>query len=202
MKKTIIGLVGPIASGKGVVAKYLKSLGFDLYSLSDRVREEAALRGLSLIRENLQNVGNDLRAIYGGQVLAERTLELMTGLEECIVIDAIRNPAEIEFLKKELGVTIIGIDADTEKRMEWYLWRAGERGEDGATEEDFFRANNRDLGIGEEDSGQQVGRCLDMADIIIRNEGSKRYLLEEVDYHLILDLGFGPEGARRRLEKK
>ncbi len=201
MTRTVIGLVGPIASGKGEVAKYLRGLGFSVFSLSDRVREEVNARGLPLSRENLQNVGNELRETFGGHVLAERTLALLSGLEGNIVIDSIRNPSEIEFLRQALGITVMGIDASPENRLEWYLDRAWRRGEDGAAEGDFIRANNRDLGLGENNLGQQVGRCLEMADVVIQNEDTKKHLLEDVDYYLISELGFSPEGARRHREK-
>lgn len=201
MKRTVIGLVGPIASGKGEVAKYLRSLGFSYFSLSDRVREEIMERGLPLTRENLQNVGNQLREVFGGQVLAERTVDMLGDIEDLVVIDSIRNPSEIEFLKETLGITIIGIDASPETRLDWYLHRANIRGEDGVTEEDFIRANGRDLGQGENSLGQQVNRCLELADIVIRNEDTKKHLLEAVEYYLISELGFCPEGARRSKEK-
>ncbi|KKT42469.1 MAG: hypothetical protein UW88_C0004G0016 [Candidatus Collierbacteria bacterium GW2011_GWD2_45_10] len=197
----VIGLVGPIASGKGEVAKYLRDLGFTVLSLSDRVREEVSARGLPLSRENLQNVGNDLREIFGGHVLAERTLELLGSTDGNVVIDSIRNPSEIEFLRHVLGITVIGIDASPELRMEWYLDRAWRRGEDGTSDADFVRANNRDLGLGENNFGQQVVRCLEMADVVIQNEDTKKHLLEAVDYYLISELGFSPEGTRRSKEK-
>ncbi|PIR99466.1 hypothetical protein COT86_03875 [Candidatus Collierbacteria bacterium CG10_big_fil_rev_8_21_14_0_10_43_36] len=201
MTRTAVGLVGPIASGKGEVVKYLKKLGFTVFSLSDRVREEVCVRGLPLSRENLQNIGNELRETYGGHILAERTLEMLGDFEGNIVIDSIRNPSEIEFLKEALGITIIGIDASPEHRLEWYIDRAWKRGEDGTMEKDFVKANSRDLGLGENNFGQQVGRCLAMADVIIQNEDTKKHLLEAVDYYLISELGFSPEGTRRSKEK-
>ncbi len=53
----VIGLVGPIASGKGTISEYLKSQGFVYFSLSDVVREETVARGLEMSRKNLQDVG-------------------------------------------------------------------------------------------------------------------------------------------------
>lgn len=202
MNKIAIGLVGSMVSGKGTVAKYLKELGFTYDSLSDRVREEAVLRNIPITRTNLQNLGNDLRLRFGPHILAERTLELLGDRTNRLVLDGLRNPAEIAFLKKALGMTIVGIDAPLEMRLEWYLQRAEGRGEDTPSEAGFYVSNNRDFGIGEPDAGQQVQRCLAMADILIQNDGSKKQLLTEVDYHLILDLGFSPEGARREREKK
>lgn len=201
MKRTVIALVGSMVSGKGDIGKHLKSLGFVYESLSDRVREEADVRGVPRLRENLQNIGNDLRAVYGPQVLAERTIELLRRTTGPLVIDGVRNPGEIEFLRQALGAQIFGVDAPRERRLEWYLERAQQRGEDGATAEDFFRADDRDHGVGEPDNGQHVGRCLAMADCFIYNDGSKKKLFEEVEYYLILN-GFSPEGARRLQEKK
>ena len=203
MNKVVIGLVGPMVSGKGDVGKYLKrELGFIYESLSDRVREEADARGVERLRENLMDIGDDLRKIYGNAVLAERTIELLYDKTGNVVLDGVRNPGEIDFLRREMGALIFGIDAPIEKRLDWYLQRAEGRGEDIPTVEGFYRANNRDFGLGEPDSGQQVGRCLALADLLIQNDGSPRHLLEEVDYHLILDFGFSPEGARRAQEKK
>lgn len=202
MNKVAIGLVGSMVSGKGTVAKYLQSLGFTYESLSDRVREEALRRQVPITRTNLQNIGNDLRLQFGPHILAERTLEIIGDQTDRLVLDGIRNPAEIDFLKKALGLTVMAIDAPVEMRLEWYLQRAEGRGEDTPSEAGFFVSNNRDFGIGEPDAGQQVQRCLAQADILIENNGSIKNLLSEVDYHLILDLGFSPEGARRHLEKK
>ncbi|KKS94688.1 MAG: hypothetical protein UW68_C0010G0012 [Candidatus Collierbacteria bacterium GW2011_GWB1_44_6] len=201
MKRTAIGLVGPIASGKGEVVKYLKNLGFICFSLSDRVREEAFSLGIPPQRENLQNIGNSLRNTFGSHILAERSLELLSGDEELLVFDGLRNPSEIEFLCESLDIHIIGINASEENRLKWYLERAGIRGEDGLTEADFHLANNRDLGQSEPESGQQVSVCLEMADEIIQNDGSKRHLREAVDYLLISEFGISPEGLRHSKEK-
>ena len=57
----IIGLTGKNAAGKGEVAEYLKKKGFVYYSLSDVIREEATEKGLEHSRENLINLGNELR---------------------------------------------------------------------------------------------------------------------------------------------
>lgn len=201
MKRTVICLVGPMVSGKGDVGSYLKSLGFVYESLSDRVREEADARSIPRLRENLQNLGNELRKTYGPSVLAKRTVEILKNATESIVIDGVRNPGEIEYLRSELDATVIGIDAPIKKRLEWYLERAKKRGEDGLTEEDFYRADNRDHGIGEDPNGQQVGLCLELADYGIYNDGTKEKLFENVEQILSLN-GFGPEGVRRIQERK
>jgi len=184
MDRIVIGLVGSLCSGKGTLADHLKDLGFSYEILSDRVREEARARGLEITRTTLQDIGNELRETFGGQVLVERTLPLIIDKRGNLVIDSIRNPEELNFLRKVLGATIIGIDAPKERRLKWYLARAKERGEDGTTVDDFYRHDNRDFGIGEPSKGQQVKKCLDLADVVLYNLGSKIELNEECDMYL------------------
>src|SRR3989344_4727298 len=177
MKRVVIGLVGPIASGKGFLAEFLVGKGFAYWSLSDRVREETERRGLPKERSILQDIGNELRQSFGPVVLVRQTLVLIPDTAELVIIDSIRNPMELDFLKA-FGTAIIGVDASVENRLRWYLERAKKRGEDGATAEAFYRANARDLGEGEDAYGQQGGECLRLADIKLFNDGNDRFLRE------------------------
>lgn len=164
----VIGLVGPIASGKGTISEYLKSQGFKYFSLSDVVREETVARGLEMSRKNLQDVGNDLRETYGGAVLVHR-LEEKINQQDFVVIDGIRNPEEIFAIKKQFGGKIITISAYKNRRVERYLERAKVRGEDAASVASFKMIDERDLGKGEAESGQQVQACIDLADFTLKN---------------------------------
>src|SRR3990167_1806923 len=97
MPRKVIGLVGPIASGKGTVIDFLKEKGFKAYSTSDVLKEEIAARGLEITRATCNAVSNDLRENLGADILAARTAEVIEqDNREYVVIDAIRNPAEIE----------------------------------------------------------------------------------------------------------
>lgn len=178
MKRIVIGLVGPIASGKGFLGKYLEELGFFYTSTSDRVRDEANRRGIVPTRENLQDIGNELREEYGAAVLVERCLVLIPTEAELVVIDGMRNPGEVRFVKELLGGSIIGVDAPVELRLKWYLERAKKRGEDGVTEADFWRANNRDLGMGEDPLGQQGRTTFALSNRVIFNDGADSMVRE------------------------
>jgi len=202
MEKIIIGLTGSLCSGKGTVANHLIDLGFNHQILSDRIREEIKSRGQEITRTLLQDVGNELRLTYGGAVLAERTLEIIAHTEGNIVIDGVRNPDEINFLRESLNAKIIGVHAPKEKRLEWYLERVISRGEDGKTSVDFERDDNRDFGIGEPENGQQVGKCLEMANIVLWNAGSKADLYRECDNYFRDVLKFDPEIHHPNIEKK
>lgn len=201
MPQIFIGLVGPIASGKGTVAEHLKDLGFKAFSLSDKVREEATRRGLEINRENLQNVGDDLRAKFGNQILAERTAFDLIGETDNIIVDSIRNPGEIEYLRNFFNIKIVGIDAPIENRIVWYVERARERGEDDPDMTVFIKASLRDRGVGQNANGQQVDKCLELADVVLYNSGTKKEINNEVDQYLKSELNFDPETSRKNKEK-
>lgn len=177
-ERIVIGLVGPMAGGKGVLAQHFAVNGFHYQSLSDRVREEADRRGLVRTRVVLQDVGNDLRFRYGPCILAERTVAMIPDDVTMIVIEGIRNHGELIYLREVLDAVIIGVNAPAELRLQWYLKRAVERGEDGVTEDDFWKADARDRGEGETIFGQQGAQCMRMVDYRIQNDGSDRIFRE------------------------
>lgn len=199
MKRIVIGVIGPLAGGKGAFCNFLKERGFTLTSLSDRVREECRAQGLPIGRESLQDMGDRLRRGFGTDVLARRTIDLFqnSGVE-LIVIESIRNPGEIDLLRKELGAYIVGVTASFQKRFERILTRG--RPDDPKTWEEFLRIDSRDSGINQEAHGQQVSACLQLADEIIENETDNLDALRARAEDLITRLG--PEGKPTAKERK
>lgn len=203
MKKTIIGLVGDIASGKGMVAKILEDKGYSRHVLSDRIREEISRHGLiDLVddRETLQDIGNELRCEHGPQALAEITDSFINASQSrFVVVDGLRNTAEIAYFKaKYPEFYVIGVDADKEVRLGRYLART-KRG-DPKTEVDFNRLDSRDMGTGENKFGQQVSVCFEIADIVITNNWDKiDPLRKEVEGALVT---LGIEGQIKQRERK
>jgi dephospho-CoA kinase len=179
-RKIVVGLTGPIASGKEIVSKVLKEKGFEYYSLSHRVREEAKSRGLEPTRETLQNVGDSLRVKFDGAVLAQRTADIFRTIPNpLILVDSIRNPAEIEYLRQEFNAKIIGVTASEETRFQRVLAR--NRDSDPKTFEEFVKAARRDQGLGQEELGQQVKTCLKLSDVVIENNGTVEELVKKVN---------------------
>ncbi len=196
-----LGLVGPIASGKGVLADHLKYLGFEYVSLSDEVRAEAIRRGIPINRHNLQNLGDELRKTFGNCVLADRAMLSVKDPSHNLIFDSIRNPGEIRELKHILNIKIIGVDAPVERRLIWYLERAKERGEDDPDMNAFIQVSIRDRGVNQEKYGQQVDECLKMADVIFQNTNKKEDIIRELNKYLKSELHFDPEIHRKSKEK-
>lgn len=170
----VLGLTGPNASGKGEAATYLSRLGFRVHSLSDIVREEARAEGLPTERRYLIEVGNRLRREGGPGVLAERILER---LGERDAVDSIRNPAEIEVLRRLPHFFLIGVSAPTEVRFKRSLSRA--RPGDPQTLSQFRRREAQENT--DDPAAQQLDAALALADRRIVNHGDLEALHRALD---------------------
>ncbi|MDO9027322.1 MAG: hypothetical protein Q7U68_00435 [Candidatus Roizmanbacteria bacterium] len=167
---TYIGVVGQIAGGKGILVKYLtERLGFVSFSLSSIVHNELKKKGIKeFTRKTLQDIGDKLRKEYGNDVLARRTIEILKEKNiKKAVIEGIRNPGEIEFLKKNPNFILIGVKAKRELRFKRLLSRR--KPWDPKNWNDFVKVDRRDLGVGQQKSGQQVGECLAYCDYVLTN---------------------------------
>jgi len=180
MPKIVIGLVGPIASGKGTVIDILKDKGYTPYSLSDALKEEIAARGLEITRFNCNRISNELRETQGTDVLARRTAEVIDQEKhELVAIDAIRNPLEIKFLQNKFGAKIIGVVADQKRRYEMFRER-GTFTDEIQIFEQFKELDDREFAQ-KGSHKQQIKACLDAADVIIENNSTIQDLTQKVE---------------------
>jgi len=170
----LIGLTGTNAAGKGEVASFYRKKGYDYISLSDIIREELRNRSLPASRENLIAVGNELREKSGPDILARRAAARISGKT---IIDSIRHPVEIEYLRSLGSFILLAVDAPVEIRFE----RAKKRGRDesASTLEEFIEQENREKGSG--GNNQQLDRCLALADLMIINDGSLEELQQKLE---------------------
>jgi dephospho-CoA kinase len=176
----IIGLTGSMGCGKGEIVKILQDNGFSYITLSIMVREEARRLNIPEERELLMEVGNKMRKEGGAGILAKKSLEKILDSEcENWVIDGIRNPAEIIELRNTKDVYIVGVNANKELLVDRIISRGRES--DSKERAEILRKLDRELGIGENDDGQQVGKCMKEVDFMIDNEGT----LEELKNNFI-----------------
>ena len=167
-KKLVIGITGTLLSGKDVVERILKDKGCQSISLGQVCRDELKLKELEINRKNQQDLGNDLRKEFGGQVLAERALKKFQSYNAPLVINGIRNLDEIKYLKENSDFKLIGVDAPIETR--WQRVQARNRDADLLNHDRFFIDDARDKGFNVPLNGQQVGMCLVHADFLINND--------------------------------
>lgn len=180
MNRIVVGLVGPIASGKGTAVKMLTKKGFASYSLSDRIREEIRRRGQEVTRESLNLVSNEMRQSLGRDILPKQTADLINSEQPSkVTVDAIRNPAEIIYFKEKFGAKIIGVVADQKKRFEFFEKR-GTNNIGIETWEQFKALDDQEFAQ-EGKHKQQINECLKLADVIIENNGTIEELKTKID---------------------
>ncbi|MFH0864048.1 MAG: AAA family ATPase [Candidatus Gottesmanbacteria bacterium] len=178
MKRLIIGTVGLPGSGKTTIANYLSKQRFIVVRLSGFLEAEAKKKYGRINRLTLQDIGNEFRKKYGPSVLAELAIKQVKNKNR-VVIDGIRNVAEIKFLKQQGSFYLVGINADPQIRYQRLLkikakalpkW------------EEFLRLDARDNGRGQSSSGLQVNKCLAKADtVIVHNSQDPQELYEKLD---------------------
>ena len=173
----IIGLTGTNGSGKTVTAEYLKTKGFEFYSLSDEIRAELDRQKVEANRENLIQTGNRLRTEFGPGVLAERVKRRLRH-DRNYVIDSIRNPYEVDALRATGDFHLLHLDAPREVRFERVVARGGRRTPDNF--EQFVEQEDREI-QSDDPANQQLRACYEKADHTLQNDSSIDDLRSRLD---------------------
>jgi dCMP deaminase len=173
----IIGLTGKNGAGKTAVLEYLQRRGFEAYSLSDEIREEIRIRGQQVTREVLIDVGNELREKFGPGILAMRVLRNLESNHN-YVIDSIRNPSEVQVLKRRGDFTLLAVEADVYIRFE----RSRHRDREGAAQtlQQFKEEEARELDS-DNPANQQLHATRQKADLVVTNDGTLEDLHRQLD---------------------
>ena len=182
----IIGLVGLPGAGKTTIAKYLEKKRFTHVILSDFIKVEASKSGIvDFTREILQDYGNKMREQFGPQILAQLALKkIRSDKITKVVIDGVRNPYEVAFLKVENNFTLIGVAARPQVRYKRLVERKT-RSWNGSFHE-FLKQEHREESLGSAQIGLRVSQCLKEADYIIQNNSSIDSLYKATEAVLLL----------------
>ncbi|MBI2345665.1 MAG: AAA family ATPase [Deltaproteobacteria bacterium] len=172
----IIGLTGKNAAGKGEVAKFLTEGGYHYYSLSDVVREEMSRQQVRITRENMIVFANRMRSEQGPSVLAERILAKLDP-EKNYVIDSIRNPFEVEALRRRKDFALLVVDAEPALRFERI--RSRSRESDPQTIEEFRKVEAAEA-ASPDPNAQQLNKIYELADAVVENNGALEELYDQV----------------------
>jgi len=171
----IIGLTGTMGSGKGEVVKYLKQKGFEHYVYSDILREIAKNRNIEPTRANLQKLGTDIKREEKNKgILSKKLLKKIK--TDKAVVDGIRNRDEIIELKKEKA-HIIAITSP--QRLRFQRLRKRNREGDPTTFKEFKKLDN--LENRGKSKGQEINRCIRLADSVINNNATLEKLKEQTE---------------------
>jgi len=172
MENFVIGLTGAFGSGCTFLADkmFAKLLNFKKYALSDILKEEFFKKNgrPHIDRHELQEFGNECRNLYGMDFLAKEIVKKIkednSEYSQKIVIDSIRNPKEIEYLRQAYpNFFLLAIFSDYEKRWERVKSTYDNK------RDNFDKDEYKDQGIDEPEYGQKISKCFFEADLILSN---------------------------------
>ena len=119
-------------------------------------------------------MGNELREKFSPDILAR---SVMKQVKDRAVIDSIRNPSEVDYLRKQKDFVLISIDAPVELRYERVRKRG--RKESASTLEKFIKKEEEEMT--DYEKGQQLLNCMKMADYTLINDGSLEDLHKKLE---------------------
>ena len=177
-KKLILAFTGHMASGKGTACNYfVENYGAVTVRFSNMLRDVLDRLYLEQNRDNLQKLSLSLRQDFGQDVMAKviaRDVEISDA--PLIVVDGVRRPSDVIYLKKVPGFVLIAIAVPQAVRFERLKSRHENPDDERKTWEQFQREEKADAEI-------LIPEIMKQADYTIDNGGdvgSLRMKLEEL----------------------
>lgn len=175
----IVGITGTLGAGKGTIVDYLeKEKGFAHYSVRGYLEKEMARRGLANNRDNMVITANDLRKKNSPSFIVEELYNEAKSQGKNAIIESIRTPGEVDFLKDQGQFILLAVDADPKVRYERIKQRKSS-----TDDVDFktFLANEEREFITTDPNKQNLKKCIDMSDKVLINNGSMFDLFAQLE---------------------
>ena len=175
-KKIVFGFIGPIASGKGTVCRYLiNKHGAGYVRFSSILRDIANRLHIQESRENLQNLSGVLRQNFGDDLLAFAVAkDVLADTHAVVAIDGVRREPDIKELIKLPNFYLVSVDADIRTRFERITKRSENVDDQSKTFEQFEKDNVAE-------AEQQIAALQEKAKFTLDNNGSLEDLYKQVD---------------------
>jgi dephospho-CoA kinase len=174
----IIGITGTLGAGKGTIVDYfVNNHGFKHFSVRKYLSDKLNELGLPIDRGNLVDLGNRLRADNHPAYIVEQLCLLAKESGGNCVIESIRTPSEVRFLKR-FSFYLLAVDADVRVRYDRIVGRGS--GTDRVSFDEFVADEKREMGSSDPNK-QNIGECIRLADMIFYNNGSVGDLHGQLD---------------------
>jgi len=178
----IVGITGTAGSGKGTISQYLvKKYGFKHFSVRDFIVEEIVRRKLEINRDNMIDVGNDLRKKHGAEYIVMELFKKAIMNNTNCVLESIRTVGEVEALKKKENFVLWAVDAPMDTR---YRRNVKRKGSTDIISFDKFKEQEIRETTSKLKTKQNINECVKMADIVFKNIGSKKDLEKKIDLEI------------------
>jgi dephospho-CoA kinase len=176
MSKIILGLVGPIASGKEISKKYLeKKYQGQSFRFSTALRDILNRLYLPISRPNLQDLSLSLRTSFGANLLAQViNQDIINSKQNLIIVDGLRRLDDIAILKNLPNFYLIAIDAQQKIRYQRVIGREENIGDKDKTWKQFLEDEQKEAEL-------EIPTVIAQAKYKLDNNGSLDELYEQID---------------------
>ena len=174
--KIILGLVGPLSSGKGTTSQYLKEkYNAQVYRFSTILRDILDRLHLEQSRANMQDASRVLRETFGSDLLANVIAQdVSSDSAKIIVVDGVRREPDIKYLKELPDFHLVCINADQKIRHK----RMTQRGENPDDNQKTFEQFQQDE---QAEAEQQIKQVAKLAEFTIDNNGTIDQLHQQTE---------------------
>ncbi len=173
---SVIGIVGPIGSGKDTAADYIsQKYGYNVFSFRDMIAELMKKEGIESNRENMQAFSREKRNAEGEDVFSRALLnKIIESKCEKALVKELRTAGDVKtiwghFRNKMKIIKVVAPDTLRFERM-----RSRERLGDPKTIEEFRVQEKMEEEIG-------YTKAFNFTDFMVFNTGTKEELYAQID---------------------
>ena len=179
-QQILLGVTGTNGAGKGVFVTYLKErYGASHYSVRNYLVQSLKEKGLPTDRPSMRALANSIRNNEHGAYIIEALCKQAQQDPGIVVVESIRNPMEIDFLKQwNAKSKLVAIDAPQELRYQRAIDRSSSTD---AIDFETFQAQEASEWKNDDPKAQQVGVCMQRADVTLMNAAGIREFQHEID---------------------
>lgn len=174
----IIGITGTIGSGKDTLMELLRNdYGFQHFSVRQYLIELLEEEGEEINRTTMTNIANRLREEHHPAYLIEQLFFKAKETGQNCVIESIRTPGEVDYLKEHSEFFLFAVDADPNMRYE----RVQERRSvtDRIDFNTFMAEEQREM-ANEEPHMQNIAACVRISDYKFKNNATVEMFYKKV----------------------
>lgn len=172
----IIGLTGPLATGKGTITEYLvKQHGAKSVKFSQPLRDIIHRVYKKETREDMSGLAQFLRAHYGNDILVRTLIQDLEKMDVAIaVFDGIRYFDEYNALKERQDFVLWAVDADVATRHQRISVRGENADDNTVTLQEFKKQHELPTEV-------NIPEIMKKADAHIDNNGTREALYAQID---------------------